>query len=193
MNHNTTKKWTALLFFSFRNFFLHLWDEQHHTADHTASEWKPYCIGRASELHNFFCPTLFFSYKFLLSFFNFLLWMRVDRKDKGKWAAIYIKVYRITILLFHYIFFAFSCWGQVINITLKSEPHPRTKRTAGVEFSQVSFGTHEINCTSYKGVVSCYKQSEPHRKMNKSTKTGALHAHTLSTASTCPPLLAHTL
>ena len=92
MNHIT--------FFVFVTIFLHLRDEQHHMADRTASEWKPHYIGRASELHNFFCRTLFFSYEFLLSFFNFLLWTRVHRKDKGKWAEIYIKVYHITILLF---------------------------------------------------------------------------------------------
>ena len=55
----------GITFFRFRNIFLHLRDEQHHTVDHAASEWKPHCIGRASELHNFFCRMLFFSYEFL--------------------------------------------------------------------------------------------------------------------------------
>ena len=134
MNHNTIKKWTTLLFFASVTSFLHLRDEQHHTADRTAFEWKPHCIEWASELHNLFCWTFFFSYT-------------SEQHHSQKWTTFEDRRHC-------------KCWCSRLN----SDTHGNIFATLGFLLHsnrRVSCIQHKItllqtkNRTAYKGQASC--------------------------------------
>ena len=104
---------------------------RHPTENRTASDENRTASDRQVNFMISFVERKIFSDEFLLFFYFFCEW---------EWTAerrqVNHDIYRSEPHIYFCCcakFLALSCWAQVNNITLKNEPHPRTKRTACVD------------------------------------------------------------